>query len=234
MRTLLFFLTTIVSFSLFAQVSNVEMRGDFAEASRLGRLQGGESLPQYSSGNIKGSRYLTESWSQGSVIPVTGNTVEGLLVMFDKQEHDIYVKKNDENKILLLDKGQVKSFSINNRFFISGNLLTGGEAGRYYEKLAGAENKIALYKITTTKYVKADKTDPERIKKGDFDDEFRDNITYYIKVGNEPLQKIRLKEKDLIKALPAEEKKIKSYLNMRDSGDNEEATYIDLVNFLNQ
>jgi len=232
MRTLLLFLTTIVSFSLFAQVSNVEMRGDFAEASRLGRLQGGESLPQYSSGNIKGSRYLTDTWQQGTVVPVTGNTVEGLLVMFDKQEHDIYVKKSDGNKILLLDKGQVKSFSINNRFFISGNLI-GGEAGWYYEKLAGRENKIALYKITTTKYIKADKTDPERIKKGDFDDEFRDDITYYIKVGNEPLQKIRLREKDLIKALPAEEKKIKSYLNMRDSGDNEEATYIDLVNFLN-
>ena len=233
MRTLLLFLTTIVSFSLFAQVSNVEMRGDFAEASRLGRLQGGESLPQYSSGNIKGSRYLTDTWQQGTVVPVTGNTVEGLLVMFDKQEHDIYVKKNDGNKILLLDKGQVKSFSINNRFFISGNLI-GGEAGWYYEKLAGRENKIALYKITTTKYIKADKTDPERIKKGDFDDEFRDDITYYIKVGNEPLQKIRLREKDFIKALPAEEKKIKSYLNMRDSGDNEQATYIDLVNFLNQ
>ena len=233
MRTLLLFLTTFISFSLFAQVSNVEMRGDFAEASRLGRLQGGESLPQYSSGNIKGSRYLTDTWQQGTVVPVTGNTVEGLLVMFDKQEHDIYIKKNDENKILLLDKGQVKSFSINNRFFISGSLI-GGEQGRYYEKLSGIENKIALYKITTTKYVKADKTDPERIKKGDFDDEFRDEFTYYIKSGNEPLQKIRLREKDLIKVLPGDEKKIKAYLNMRGSEENEETTYIDLVKFLNQ
>lgn len=234
MRTLLLFLTTFISFSLFAQVSNVEMRGDFAEASRLGRLQGGESLPQYSSGNIKGSRYLTDTWQQGTVVPVTGNTVEGLLVMFDKQEHDIYVKKNDANKILLLDKGQVKSFSINNRFFISGTLLVGGEEGRYYEKLAGRENKIALYKLTTTKFTRADKTDPERIKKGDFDDEFRDEFTYYIKSGNEPLQKIRLKEKDLIKALPGEEKKIKAYLNMRSGEESEELVYGDLVNFLNQ
>ena len=234
MRTLLLFLTTFISYSLIAQVSNVEMRGDLAEASRLGRLQGGESLPQYSSGNIKGSRYLTETWLQGTVVPVTGNTVVGLLVMFDKQEQDIYVKKNDANKILLLDKGQVKSFSINNRFFISGSLLSGGETGKFYEKIAGRENKIALYKLTTTKYIKADKTDAERIKRGDFDDEFKDEVTYYIKSGNDPLQRIRLREKDLIKALPGEEKKIKAYLNMRGSGDNEEATYADLVNFLNQ
>jgi hypothetical protein len=234
MRTLLLFLTAIICYPVLAQVSNVEMRGDFAEASRLGRLQGGESLPQYSSGNIKGSRYLTETWAQGSVVPVTGNTVDGLLVMFDKQEHDIYIKKADANKILLLDKGQVKSFYINNRFFISGATLAGGETGLYYEKLAGRENKIALYKITTTKFVKADKTDLERVKKGDFDDEFKDAVTYYIKSGNQPLQRIRLKEKDLIKALPEEEKKIKAYLNIRGSGDNEETTYTDLVNFLNQ
>jgi hypothetical protein len=197
-------------------------------------MQGGESLPQYSSNNVKGSRYLTETWTSGTIVPVTGNTVEGLLVMFDKQDQNVYIKKKDGDQIILLDRNQLKSFSVNNRFLIAGALLNGGEKDLFYEKLAGNDKQIALYKVTKTKYVKADKTDPERIKRGDFDDEFKDDITYYIKNGEQPIQKIRLKEKDLVKASPANEKKIKSYLSMRSSDETNEALIADLVNYLNQ
>lgn len=234
MRILLMFFTALVFHSSFAQVSNVEMKGDFSEASRLGRLQGGESLPQYSSNNVKGSRYLTETWASGSIVPVKGNTVDGLFVMFDKQDQNVYIKKKDGDQIILLDRIQLKSFSINNRFLIAGALLSGGEKDLFYEKLAGNDKQISLYKVTKTKYVKADRSDPERIKKGDFDDEFKDDVMYYIKNGDQPLQKIRLKEKDLVKALPANEKKIKTYLNMRSADETNEALISELVNFLNQ
>lgn len=234
MRILLMFLSVVVFNSSFAQVSNVEMRGDFSDASRLGRLQGAESLPQYSSNNVKGSRYLTETWAPGTIVPVKGNTVEGLFVMFDKQDQNIYIKKKDADQIILLDNNQVKSFSINNQFFISGALLNGGEKDLFYEKLAGNDKQISLYKVTKTKYVKADKTDPERIKKGDFDDEFKDDITYYIKNGDLPLQKVRLREKDFVKALPNEEKKIKAYLNMRSIDVTNDQEVSELINFLNQ
>ncbi|HEU0063635.1 MAG TPA: hypothetical protein VFQ58_01340 [Flavisolibacter sp.] len=234
MRILLMFLCALLFHSSFAQVSNVEMRGDFADASRLGRLQGSESLPQYSSNNVKGSRYLTETWTIGTIVPVTGNTVEGLLVMFDKQDQNVYIKKKDGDQVILLDRNQLKTFSVNNRFLIAGALLNGGEKDLFYEKLAGNDKQIALYKVTKTKYVKADRTDPERIKKGDFDDEFKDDITYYIKIGDQPLLKIKLSEKGLIKALPTQEKKIKAYLNMRSTDVRNDEEVSDLINFLNQ
>ena len=42
------------------------------------------------------------------------------------------------------------------------------------------------------------------------------------------------KEKDMAKAIPADDKKIKTYLSMRSSDETNEALIIDLVNYLNQ
>ncbi|MFL5788243.1 MAG: hypothetical protein ACJ748_09325 [Flavisolibacter sp.] len=234
MRIVLLFLSVLFFNSVFSQVSSVEMRGDFADAARLGRLQGAEGLPSYSSNNVRGTRYLTETWAEGSIVPLKGNTIDSLLVMFDKQDHNIYIKKKQSEQIILLEKNQVKSFLINNHFFIAGSLLPGGENDRFYEKIAGLDKNISLYKLTITKYIKADKTDLERIAKGNFDDEFKDNIAYYIKNGNQPLQEIRMTEKNIIKALPGQEKKIRAYFDDHYNEELNDQFLIGIINILNQ
>jgi hypothetical protein len=234
MRIVLMFLSVLFFNSVFSQVSSVEMRGDFADAARLGRLQGGESLPTFSSNHVKGTRYLTESWSAGSIVPFKGNTIDSLYIMFDKQNSDIYVKSKNASQIILVDKNQVKSFVVNDRFFISGSQLEGGDPTFFYEKLAGKDKGISLYKIINTKFIKADMHDAERIKNGDFDDEYRDGSDYYIKYQGQPLQSMKLTEKSLSKTLPGESKKIRSYFDDHYNDEINEKYFLGLIDFLNK
>ncbi len=230
------FLSALIAFFYYGitQPSSVVMRGDFAEAAKFGRLQGAEGLPSYSSGEVKGSRYFSSSWGLGKLVPYTGEKVNNLLVMFDKQEHNIYIKKDGQPEIILLDKNQIKNFELDNHLFVSGKTLTGGDEGKYYERLTGTDDKLQLYKLITTKYVKANKTDLERIKSGEFNDEFIDEVSYYVKAANQPIQPIRLREKNLIKAIPAQEAKIKSYIDEHSREPMDEAFIKHIIDFLNE
>ncbi|GAC1483094.1 MAG: hypothetical protein NVS1B13_07030 [Flavisolibacter sp.] len=154
--------------------------------------------------------------------------------MFDKIEHNIYIKKNDQLDIILLDKNQIKYFEIENHLFVSGKILSGGDEKMYYEKLTGIDDKLQLYKLITTKYVKSDKTDLERIKRGDFNDEFKDEVSYYLKRNKEAIQIIRIKEKSIIKILPAQAQRIKSFVDNHYNEQLDESFMIRLINFLNE
>src|SRR5437868_13870084 len=110
MKFYLFIFSFIFYNQIFAQVSLSEMRGDFAETAKLGRLQGAESLPTYSSNNINGSRYLLDSWHPGTVVTIKGDTIDSLYIMFDKQNQDLYVKNPKSSRIILVNKNQVNSF----------------------------------------------------------------------------------------------------------------------------
>jgi len=227
-------LTVAVSLTTlsFAQTSSVSMRETFSEFKKFGHIQGGESLQNYSDNNIKGSRYFPNTWETGSVTTTNGETMSNYLVLFDKQNQDVYVKEKDKSEIVLLDKDQLQQFSIDGHNFISGAKIS-GEPTAYYEQVAGKDDKVALYKLTTTKFIKADRQDPERIKAGDFSDEYRDEITYFIKRSNQPLQKIKLTRNNLLKALPEESKEVQSFLNAHANDGIDERVMRDLINNLN-
>ena len=209
---------------LQAQNSSVELRGDFADLGKLGRMQGGESLPTYSSNNVKGTRYLFDNWTAGNVTTIHNETMGDLyLFMFDKQENNLYIKKKDAAQILLADKNMVKSFVINGtRSFVHGAQLAGGEKDKFYEKIAGKEDKYVLYKSIKTKFIKANRQDAERIKSGDFDDEYKDEINYFIATPGKPLQKLKLSENNIAKALPQEDKKISQFFDTHSSEERDE------------
>ena len=233
MKYLLFFIFPFSFTQAFTQVSNAQLKGNFAEISKLGRLQGGESLQNFANTSIKGSKYFEENWETGSVTANTGELINNnYVLLFDKQNHDLYVKEKTGTEIILLDKKQVKQFSIGNHTFLSGSLVA-GEPDKFYEVLAGKENGIALYKLINTKFIKADKQDLERIKRGDFDDEYRDDITYFIKLPNQPLQKIKLNENSLLKVLPDESKRIKEFFNNRGNNEIDQKFISALITSLN-
>jgi hypothetical protein len=99
------FIILFMSTQLFCQVGTVGMKDEFNRMAKLGRNQGAEGLQSYSANNVKGTRYLTETWSTGSVITIN-DEVMGIpyLFMFDKINHDLYFKSKNSADILLADK----------------------------------------------------------------------------------------------------------------------------------
>jgi len=233
MKMLFVFLSFFALPQSFAQVSNAQIKGNFSEIAKLGRLQGGESLQNFSNNNVKGTRYFPEDWATGSITTNSGETIaNGYVFLLDKQNQDLYVKEQNSSEVILLGKDQVKRFTIDHHTFLEGSQM-GGEPGTFYEQLAGKENGIALYKLTKTIFIKANKQDIERIKRGDFEDEYKDDITYFIKTPTQLLKKIKLNENNLIKALPTESKRIKEYFNTHQNNEVDQDFISALINYLN-
>ena len=217
-------LIALLPLSVLAQNSSVQMKGDFADMAKFGRLQGAESLPTYSSGEVKGTRYLFENWLPGSVTTTSGEVMDKVYVFtFDKQNNDLYVKEKNGFTIILVDKSKVKKFTIEGKHtFIEGAQVPGAEPDKFYEVLGGNDESFVFYKLITTKFIKANRQDAERIKSGDFNDEFRDNLSYYVKSPGQALMKIKLTEGSISKALPGYKSKISQYFSDHSSDDIDE------------
>ena len=79
-------------------------------------------------------------------------------------------------------------------------------------------NPILFLKLIKTKFVKADYTDMAKVHSGDVEDEWVDNVSYYISYNGGMPQPITLKEKSLEKAmLPVKDKVVAYY---QANGDN--------------
>jgi hypothetical protein len=232
MKLPLTILAAVLAVQVHAQAVSEQIRGDFEEVAHLGRLQGTSSLPVYTSNNVKGSRYLTPDWGTGKIISVQNVSYDNAKIMFDKQEQDVYIKATTD-QVVLIGKNQIKSFTINNRTFVSGSQLPGADKDKYYELLAGNDQSIALYKQISTKFIKANHNDATRIKNGDFDDEFKDEITYYIKTPQQPLKAIKLTERNISRALPDKASKISDYFNSHYNDEKDDTFIIGLINSLN-
>ncbi|HUP10625.1 MAG TPA: hypothetical protein VM187_00385 [Niastella sp.] len=229
MKSGLLLAALLSSSSLWAQVSNVQLKGALAETAKLGRIQGGEGLPQFSSNNIKGTRYLFQNWSSGVVTTVNNTTETGYLLMFDKENNDIYARRKNSDTVILVFKDQVKNFELNNTVFVRGTQIESGDPDLFYQALAGSKDSIMFYKSIKTKFVKADKHDAERIKKGDFDDAYQDEVSYFIKQPNQPLQKINLTQRSLVKVIPAKAQQIKAYFRTRIAEEENESVVAKLI-----
>lgn len=237
MKRILFLLLPFMSNHLAAQVSTIGMQDEFKRMAKLGKNQGAEGLQSYSASNVKGRRYLTETWSKGSVTTINDEVMDKpYLFMFDKINHDLYMKPKSAEDVLLVDKKQVKQFVITTgkeETFVNGSQIKGAEEEKFYTLLAGNSGGYAFYKLINTKFVKANKQDLARIKNGDFDDEYQDAFSYFITSSGQPLQLVKLSVNSLLKALPAESKKIKEYIARFDQYEMNEQFTAGLINHLN-
>lgn len=237
MKRIIFLLLPLMGNRLAAQVSTIGMQDEFTHMAKLGKNQGAEGLQSYSANNVKGSRYLTETWSKGSVTTINDEVMDKpYLFMFDKTNHDLYIKSKNAEDILLVDKKQVKQFVITTgkeETFVNGSQIKGAEADKFYTLLAGNSGGYAVYKLINTKFIKANKQDLARIKNGDFDDEYKDVFSYFITSPGQPLQPVKLSVNSLVKTLPSESKKIKEYVARFDQYEMDEQFTAGLINHLN-
>src|SRR5258708_4777279 len=94
----------------FSQISSVGMTNEFKEITGMGRIQSGEGLQTYNSGNVKGSQFFNETWSMGSVTGANKAVISNnYLFLYDKVRQELFIRPKDTDLIVLVDKNQILS-----------------------------------------------------------------------------------------------------------------------------
>ena len=192
------------------------------------------AISTFSSGDIKGTRYLFNNWTRGSVTSIDNTTYSNNYSFnFDKINHDLYARyQEQENLSVKVDKSKVKQFTIGGFRFINSSLLGKTDPILFYQVLVEESSKLNLYKLTKTRFQRANPADMSNVKSGNFSSEFIDDVTYYIGNGKE-LTKINLTAKNIYKVLKSKSEKVNTYFDMNSNKDVDEQFLIDLIRYIN-
>ncbi len=251
-------LTIIFSLFYFiyanCQVTTAGMGSEFKEISGFGRVQSGfEGIQTYNTGSTKGSEFFYDNWATGSVTTLHNEVLsKNYLFIFDKIRQQLFIKENNSDPtlasykatrgtekfakpkstdiVMLADKDQMASFTINtDRPHVFEPVVKYDPKNKqdFFEVLTKINNCILL-KLTTTSFEK-NSNDMEKVKQGNFADEFIDHITYYLYQNNK-LEKLTLKESSLRKALKGQEQKVDDFFNYHQNDEITESLAIDLIN----
>lgn len=246
------FITIFIFYTSFnlvqAQITSPGMRAEFKQITSYGRRQSGfEGIQTYNSGNVKGSQFFYNDWTHGSVTTTNNEVISNnYLFLFDKVRQELFVYPTDTEQAsvsskdkkpentLVADKSQITSFTIitdHPHVFEQASIYDPAQKGNFFEVLAKGSNYILL-KSTKTTFEKHNMNDMEKVKQGEFNDEFLDHITYYID-HNHKLVKVTLNENNLRKALKEEKLTVDNFFNLHQNDELNEDLLINLINNLN-
>ena len=238
--------STLVSFLLLGSVSlcslcsaqsNTGVSDDLKLLAMHNLNVNTATISTFSNPKIKGTQYLFDQWTSGSVTTTDNETYSAnYLFNFDKLTHNLYVKHtSQDNLTIILDKAKVKNFTIGNVNFINASLIEPKAKDVFYQVLVRDTTKISLYKYTKTKFVKADPTSMMNIQTGNFGSEYQDNPTYFVSFSNGELKKVNLSENNMRKVFKDKgDKQLDTFFNMNSTKEVDETLLLDMVNFLNQ
>ncbi len=237
-RCCLFMSLVMLANAAFAQIENSVMADEFKEVSKFGSRQSGfEGIQTYSSGIVNGNQFFSSSWCEGTVSTNFNETFgKNYSFLFDKVRQELFMKWKDTAVILLADKKQISSFTLNTdrvHYFMAGSKFDPALTEIFFEVLVGNEKKYTLLKQVKTKFVKADNRDMEKIKLGENYDSFVDEVTYYL-FCNHFLQQVSLKAKSIKKISSVDQNKINTYFFNHPDNKVDENFIMKLVQFLNE
>ncbi len=228
-------LLCMLSLKNYCQVSALGMGKEFQSITGFGRIQTGfEGLQTYNSGNVNGNQFSTDNWSLGSVTTTEKQVISDYLFLYDKVRQELFLKAKDDNVVVLADKKQIASFTINSdrpHNYYHAELYDPQQAGSFFELLV-QNNKYTLLKLTKTTFEKANPNDMEKVKQGIFNDAFTDQITYYIYYNN-TTEKIALNQHSLKKTLKESRSKTDDFFSIHQNDEVNEDLLISLVNYVN-
>lgn len=231
------------SITVFSQATTVGMGQEFKQLSgEIGTNIGYEGIQTYSSNIVKGSQFFYPGWENGSVTTTDNQIINNnYLFLFDKVRQLLFIKEvakessEDPRDILAVDQSKVFLFTLNTdkpHNFVKAALYDSSLAGKFFEILIQNEN-YSLFKLTETKFQKADKQDMVAVKNGELSDAFVDHNSYYV-YHNHQLQKVVLRENSIRKILKDDKTKVNDYFNVNQSNEEiNEDFLVGLVNALN-
>ncbi len=208
-------------------------------ASGGSKIYNGTAIPEFSTKEaVKGSRYLFEDWVKGIIVMQNGGVVKNtdLLYNYDKISNALLATA-DKKIIIELNKGNIQSFTLQNnnqqQQFERINII---DSEFFFQVIVKDTQRYSLYKMTYTKFEKADYKTDGIFEQGQKYDRFTDTYEYYIVMpGNKTFQKITdLKKKSIKAALGNESAKVNAYFSQHKIDAVNEYFLTELINALNQ
>jgi hypothetical protein len=221
-----------------AQIVADDMNDEFKEISKYGSRQSGfEGFQTYHSGHVEGNQFFNPTWSTGSVTTISNEQFgKNYMFLYDKVRQELFLKWKDSSFVLLADKNMITGFTLNTdrtHSFVAAGAYDPANKGNFFEVLLKSDKGYSLYKLTKTKFVKADERDMEKQKLGDIYDTFVDEITYYL-VKDSVVKTLALRKNSVLKALPPPLKdKVSTFFNQHSGGPLDEELLIGAIEFLN-
>jgi len=209
---------------------------DFSEA-QTSRVYGGSFLPELKrNADVKGSRYLFNTWMQGTVVDTSNRTIKntGYLFNYDKIEKGLMFTK-DKQTVYEVSAADIKSFTLqkDNEIYIFESFPSINN-GNFVQQLVKG-NRYILYKSVKTKFIKSDYYTDGLVERGNPDDQYLDENGYYVMTSDgKNCSRVELKKKILLETLNTESVKVKAYFSKHKYEDVDEDFLKGLVVFLNE
>ena len=237
MKKIFFILPVYCLFCLpsLSQVSSVGMSNEFKSITQYGSRQTGfEGLQTYSSHNVNGSQFFNDTWSTGSVTSQSKQVFsDGYLFLYDKVRQQLFVKQKDSDLIVLVDRQQINSFTLNTdkpHLFQAASMYDPNNKNDFFEMLTQTSN-YTLLKLNKATFEKANRNDMEQVRQGIFEDAFVDHNAYYL-YHNNKLLKMQLNENSIRKALKDHKPEVNNFFNLHVDDEIDENLLINLINQL--
>jgi hypothetical protein len=190
------------------------------------------------SSDVKGSQFFLPDWETGEVVSTKQESYRlGLEFIYDKVRQELFVRNKGSETVLTANKEEIHSFSLDDGSngplnFLSSKVFTGKNPIVFYQVLVLDSSKVSFYKLTSTRFVRADPTDMMKEKQGDVRDEFVDKYSYYLANQNGALKPVELKAKSIKKVL--EEFRINGETYLREHSEPQDEKYfIEMIKSLN-
>jgi hypothetical protein len=143
----------------------------------------------------------------------------------------------DSSIVMLVDKKQVSSFTLNTdrpHNFVPTGTFGSNESNDFFEVLLLNDKGCSLLRLIKTKFVKADNSNIEKIREGQLNDEFVDEVTYYISMNRALPIPLRLNAKSIKKTFSFAQNKTAAYFDQHRNDKIDELFLIGLVNYINE
>lgn len=221
-------LLTFSNYSIAQNDETLNIKENFNAMSKMGnnKNSGFQSLQTYSNGEIKGSQFFSPKWAKGSVTSKDGSTISNnYYFVYDKVRQELFIKEIGSSQVLLGEKNEIMGFTLNTdkvHSFVPAKTYDKENEKDFFEVLLKNDNGFTVLKKISTKFFPVDKRDIMKVKSGDFSDEFRDEIKYFVSFKKGKLEEFKLREKSILKVLPdTKEHLVKQYFkeNNRDIND---------------
>lgn len=234
----LFLLAFIACTHVFSQVSAPSIETAFQNYIRAssGSINSGSVLPTFlMKQDTKGSRYLFESWVEGSVTGTDGVEYNSpkFKYNYDKINRKLFMLM-DSATVIELSSGDIAGFSLktDGRVQVFERLKNSSDLN-FYQPVYKDKKGYNLYKLLTTKFKKADYQSNGIIESGNKYDEYVDQLEYFIVSPKQELLKIAFKKKVIEKALENESSKVDSFFKQHKGEEVDEDFLKKLLQYLN-
>lgn len=185
----------------------------------------------------KGSRYLLGEWAKGSVVNADNSTFNNpaYLYNYDKMEGRLLMT-GDKQTAIEVNKAQIKSFTI---YVDKDNLLEYESVpsvdNNHFAEVISAGKKYKIYKLTKTKFVKANYHTDGMVSSGNPYDEYVDENSYFVlNIQSSKIQKFGLKKKSVKEAFASEGEKTDKFFSENNSEAINDTFLKSLGDYLNK